>query len=265
MSAHLPGTLAPRLLGNNAAPPRPPGRCDAVALAKLVPPVDHWRLFGDLEGSARFLDIETVGLQLTDPITLVGISDGYFSTVLVRGRDLNRERLWEALAGARLLVTFNGAAFDLPRLRRAFPGLPAWDLPHFDLAILGRRVGLRGGLKAVERALGRERPPELEAVDGAEAVRLWEAYQAGDRAALTQLTHYCRADTEALQALAPRIYQRLLAQAGEVGVGWLPPLWGTRRAQASGSPSAPPSAIAASSVGASAANSSPAARASAHA
>lgn len=200
---------------------RPPQPVEALTLARLLRPSEHWRLYPDLREGARFIDIETLGLAPTDPITLVGISDGYFSTVLVRGRDLTRERLWEALADARLLVTFCGATFDVPRLRAAFPGLPAWDLPHVDLAVLGRRVGLRGGLKAVERQLGRRRPQGLRELAGADAVRLWEAYQAGDRAALTRLTQYCRADTEALQAIAPRIYERLAEQSGESEPGWL--------------------------------------------
>ena len=51
-----------------------------------------------------------------------------------------------------------------PRLRRAFPGLP-WDLPHLDLAVAGRHVGLRGGLKSIERRLGWQRPGELAGLD----------------------------------------------------------------------------------------------------
>lgn len=218
-ASRRPPAAAAALLARRAA--RPPQPEEALTLARLLRPSEHWRLYPDLREGARFIDIETLGLAPTDPITLVGISDGYFSTVLVRGRDLTRERLWEALADARLLVTFCGAMFDLPRLRAAFPGLPAWDLPHLDLAVLGRRVGLRGGLKAVERALGRRRPQGLRELAGVDAIRLWEAYQAGDRAALTRLTQYCRADTEALQAIAPRIYERLAEQSGASEPGWL--------------------------------------------
>lgn len=208
-------------LDGGADPPRRPGRGDAVALARLIRPAEHWRLYPDLVRWARFVDIETLGLAETDPITLVGVSDGFSNTILVRGRDLTRRRVWEAFAGARLLVTFNGTAFDLPRLRRAFPGLAAWELPHLDLAVLGRRVGLSGGLKAVERRLGVRRPADLTEVDGLEAVRLWEAYRAGSPGALAKLTRYCQADTETLRALAAEIYARLEQQSQPRGAGWL--------------------------------------------
>ena len=119
---------------------RAPDQAQAASLARMVTAFEHWRLFPDLRGGARFVDIETGGLDEADPITLVGISDGHHVTVLVRGRDLTRRRLADELVDAKLLVTFNGAAFDLPRLRAAFPGLP-WDLPHFDLARPAARSG----------------------------------------------------------------------------------------------------------------------------
>lgn len=194
----------------------------ALALARLLPPSEHWRLYADLKDRVRFIDIETTGLAPEDLITLVGISDGFTSTVLVRGRDLHRERMAALLDGAGLLVTFNGKSFDLPRLRRAFPGLP-WHLPHFDLAVEGRRLGLGGGLKKVERRLGYTRPRDLRGVDGPGAVRLWRAHCQGDPRALRRLVRYCRADVRALVHLAERIYERLERRHGPEGPGWLPP------------------------------------------
>ncbi|MGE0707268.1 MAG: ribonuclease H-like domain-containing protein [Planctomycetota bacterium] len=208
-------------------PPKTRARCapigleEAVALGRMLRPAEQWRLFPELRDHARYLDIETLGLALEDPITLVGISDGAYTSVLVRGRDLCPLRLAEELAGARMLVTFNGISFDLPRLRRAFPGLP-WDLPHLDLAVAGRAVGLRGGLKAIERRLGWRRPGgEL---DGAEAVRLWQAYLAGDRAALPRLVRYCRADVGTLHSLAEVVVSRLARESRDGAPGWLPPV-----------------------------------------
>ena len=142
------------------------------------------------------------------------MSDGHSTCVLVRDLGLTARALRAALADARLLVTFNGTGFDLPRLRAAFPGLP-WDLPHFDLAIEGRAVGLGGGLKAVENALGVKRPRDLQGVSGLEATRLWRDHQAGDPDAVRRLVRYCRADVEGLVKLAPKIYARLQAAEGE--------------------------------------------------
>lgn len=208
-------------LGSRPQPRRVPGLDDAVALGRFLEPAEQWRLYYELRDSARYLDIETLGLDLEDPITMVGISDGLFTTVLVEGRDLTARRLAEELSGARLLVTFAGAGFDLPRLRRAFPSLP-WSLPHLDLAIAGRHVGLRGGLKAVERALGWRRPPEVTSCNGKEAVRLWHAHQAGERGALLKLIRYCRADVASLPPLAEKIVERLASQeAPSRPHGWL--------------------------------------------
>lgn len=196
-------------------PPAPlPPQIHALALGRLVSPRDHWRLFPELRAEARYIDIETTGLDPADPITVVGVSDGHSTCVLVRGRSLTARALREVLADARLLVTWNGGGFDLPRLRRSFPGLP-WDLPHFDLAVAGRLVGLGGGLKAVERAVGITRPRDSQDVTGLEAARLWQAHVAGDEGALRRLVRYCRADVESLVALAPRLHARLADGRGE--------------------------------------------------
>ena len=90
-----------------------------------------------------------------------------------------------------------------------------------DLAILGRRVNLSGGLKRVERSLGLIRPPELRDLNGLEAVHLWRSYQAGNQSALRTLMRYCRADTEALVRIVPRIVERLSA-VDEATRGWIP-------------------------------------------
>ncbi|MCO5169089.1 MAG: ribonuclease H-like domain-containing protein [Planctomycetes bacterium] len=224
---------APGLLLPSGAHPRPGGGEDpaddegglpplahARALGRLVRRHEHWRLFPELRHAARYIDIETTGLEPNDPITVVGVSDGRSTCVLVRGRGLSARALAGVLADARLLVTFNGTGFDLPRLRAAFPGLP-WDLPHFDLAVEGRQVGLGGGLKAVERALGLARPRELQGVGGLEAARLWRAHQTGDEAALRRLVRYCRADVDGLVALAPRIHDRLARAAADDDPGRL--------------------------------------------
>jgi len=197
-----------------------PDLARALALGRLLRPDEHWRLFGDLRGRARYVDIETTGLEVDAAITLVGISDGRTTRTLVRGVDLTPRRLAQALEGARLLVTFAGRAFDLPRLERAFPHLP-WRLPSFDLAEAGRRVGLRGGLKAIERRLVGERDPDLDGLSGAEAVALWRAHERGCPRALPRLSRYNQADVDALVALAPLVHARLERALGASTPGWL--------------------------------------------
>lgn len=203
----------PLLLGCTARPGQVVRREAAQALARLVAPDDHWRLFPELSGAALYLDIETTGLDEDDAITVVGLSDGRRARALVQGRDLTGRALGRALRQARLLVSWNGLAFDLPRLRRRFPGLP-WDLPHLDLAVCSRRLGLPGALKGAERVLGRRRPAALEGIDGAEAARLWRRHEAGVRGAARLLADYCRQDVVSLVELAPLLQARMQRRFG---------------------------------------------------
>src|SRR4051812_1652638 len=93
-----------------------PPQQDAPAPPRPVRRVGPWRPFPEPSAEARYVDIETTGLAPSDPITLVGVSDGHGTLVLVRGQSLSARALGALLADARLLVTFNGTTFDLPRL-----------------------------------------------------------------------------------------------------------------------------------------------------
>jgi len=140
------------------------------ALARLVPPREHWRLYGHFIEEAAFFDIEADGDQVP---TVVGVMDRDGVATFRRGHTL--DALPERLARSRLWVTFNGGAFDIPVLRRTFEGL-AEPAVHLDLRFLIRRAELRGGLKGVEKALGFHRPPHLEGVRGFDAIRLWREW-----------------------------------------------------------------------------------------
>ena len=91
-----------------------------------------------------------------------------------------------AIADYELVITFNGACFDLPFIKRCFPGI---SLPkgHIDLRFVLKKMGLGGGLKKIEKDTGIIRSDEIEGVDGFEAVRLWQQYQWGDEKALSTL------------------------------------------------------------------------------
>ena len=182
---------------------------DAAFFASALPRAEHWMLFEAFGDSARCLDIETTGLSPRHhDVTMVGIYDGVRYTALIRDQGLSTQAIQDALGGCKLLITYYGAAFDVPFLLANFPGLRC-DMPHFDLCFAGRRVGLRGGLKGVERTLGIARDDSIVEVDGFEAVRLWRAYQRGSSAALEKLIDYNEADTRNLAHIAPIIYERL--------------------------------------------------------
>jgi uncharacterized protein YprB with RNaseH-like and TPR domain len=179
---------------------------DAEALARMLPRAERWRLYAAFAADTGFLDIETDG---TDRITAIGLLDRGGPRVLLAGRDLAE---FEAIAGRwKLLATFNGQAFDVPVLRRAFPG---WTPPlaHVDLCHLWRRLGHAGGLKALELAEGLHRPPGVAGLGGLDAIRLWQAHLDGDGAALRVLAEYNLYDTVHLRTLLDRGYNRMLAR-----------------------------------------------------
>lgn len=158
---------------------------DLHTLAKVVPPREHWRLYGHFPDRACFFDIEADG---DDVPTVVGIMDSAGIETFRRGRNL--QALPERLARSDIWVTFNGAAFDVPVLRRVFETFPTPPV-HIDLRFLVRRTHLKGGLKGVEEALNLHRPPHLKGVRGLDAIHLWRQFHATrDIKALRILTEY---------------------------------------------------------------------------
>ena len=182
---------------------------DARYFANHVHPRDQWRLYEWLRPRAVYLDIETNSFG---QITVVGLYGYGGFTSLVEGDLLTRQRLCDELAQYDLLVTFNGTSFDLPVLLATVQGLPL-DQPHIDLCCLGRQLGYRGGLKAIEMLLGIQRPAELWGMSGADAGRLWNRWRhSRDEEARERLLAYNEADCVNLQPLADMFYCRMAQQ-----------------------------------------------------
>jgi uncharacterized protein len=166
-----------------------------------------WRLFDGFREAAVYLDIETSGgYQGMDEITVIGLFDGLGVQNFVNGRNL--DEFEAAVAQYDLVITFNGTCFDLPFIRRWFPGI---SLPpaHIDLRFLLNRLGYRGGLKKIEKALDISRGHEIEGMNGFDAVRLWRAHMWGDRDALDTLIQYNTADIVNLQPLMELGYRKM--------------------------------------------------------
>jgi uncharacterized protein YprB with RNaseH-like and TPR domain len=180
-----------------------------VFFADRLPNREVWRLYPSFRDDVVFLDIETTGLSRYSAITVVGLARGDRFRALVRGQDLTRQELASELEGAEMIVTFNGASFDLPMLRDhlAPPGL---DLPHLDLRFLARRVGLSGGLKSIERQLDLVRDREFAMMTGQDAVHLWNLWdRRGNGRALDLLLQYNEADVVNLREVADQVCQRM--------------------------------------------------------
>ena len=172
---------------------------------------DHWRAFPDFSAGVGYLDIETTGTGSWSQVTVVGLYDGRRMRTYVAGENL--ADFAEDIQACSVLVTFNGATFDLPFLRRLFPDFPP-DALHIDLRYALARLGLRGGLKSIEQRLGMTRDPDLAGLDGYDAVLLWQAHCAGEPSALDLLCRYNAADVENLATLLRYAYPRLWEQAG---------------------------------------------------
>lgn len=172
-----------------------------------LPRREHWRALREFRGATAYLDIETTGLSMgRDAVTVVGVYDGRRERSFVKGVNLHELPL--ALLRPKVLVTFNGARFDLPFLRRAFPRMRL-DQLHVDLMHSLRRLGFHGGLKSIERQVGIERPEETAGLRGFDAVRLWHAYRRGDATALDLLLEYNMQDVVNLESLADMAYAEL--------------------------------------------------------
>lgn len=176
-----------------------------------IPDNQHWRMYREFKGSVAYIDIETTGLnKQRNDITTIAIYDGEDARALVQGQDLTRERLQEELDRHDLLVTFNGKQFDLPFIKASFPDIRI-EHPHIDLMYSCRKLGLTGGLKAIEKELGIARD-EVDGVDGKDAIRLWKRYQRhDDEAALERLVTYNKKDVENLSPLLSHNYRNLAA------------------------------------------------------
>ena len=172
---------------------------------------EAWRVFSRFAQDCVYLDIETTGLSPgSDDITMVGVYDGDAYKAFIAGDNLGA--LPEYLQRFRLISTFNGAGFDLRFIRAGFPQLALPPI-HIDLRRVTGKLGLTGGLKAIEASLGLQRDLAVRDLSGFDAVILWRRYLRGDRRALDLLVEYNRADVVHLKTILQICYDRLAAEA----------------------------------------------------
>ncbi|MBA4292972.1 exonuclease [bacterium] len=167
---------------------------------------EAWRAWPEFGDKIYYLDIETDGGQSGDSITTVGLYDGKDFVCLVKGQDLGD--FPDVISRAGMLVTFFGQGFDIPMLKKAFPMVP-FDQIHLDLCFALKRVGVRGGLKKIEKQFGIARGDETDGLSGMDAIRLWRQYQRGDDSSLETLIEYNREDVVNLEVLAAITYGKL--------------------------------------------------------
>ena len=176
---------------------------DVAYFASRLPPLEQWRVLAHWFNHASYFDIETSGLEVDSIVTLVCCFHAGQPLRYLAGENL--DDFLELLEQVKLLVSFNGASFDVPRVLDRFH-IPELPCAHVDLRWLCHHAGWRGGLKKIEKALGLRRPADLDGLGGAEAVWLWQAWsERGDEQAKRTLERYCAADTVMLSLLAGRL------------------------------------------------------------
>jgi uncharacterized protein YprB with RNaseH-like and TPR domain len=188
---------------------------------RVFPGLGKWRAFGDFPGRALYLDIETNGGVTGADITVIGTYDGVTAKSFVAG--VNLEAAQEEIEKFPVLVTYNGAQFDMPIVRDRFR-YNFFNHIHVDLRFPLHRLGYRGGLKVIERQLGIARSDATRGLDGFDAVRLWREYERGSKEALDLVIEYNREDIVNLKPLMELVYQRMSEKVLEC--------WGERLAGA---------------------------------
>ncbi len=134
---------------------------DSSFFSKALSLSEQWRLYRFFREEAIFLDIETSGVEKWDDVTVVGLFDGTDTKIMIRGINLDFHALSRELANYKIIVTFNGSSFDIPFIRKRYPGVIP-DIPHVDVRHLCERAGLTGGLKEIEKTLGIKRSRIIE-------------------------------------------------------------------------------------------------------
>ena len=174
--------------------------------AERMPTKEHWRLFPALKDRTAYLDIETTGFAYPCHITTIALYDGAEVRCYVYGQNMNE--FLSDLLHYDLIVTFNGKQFDIPFIEREFE--VELDAIVLDLRFVMRDLGLRGGLKNCEKALGIKRQG-LEDVNGYFAVCLWQKFISQmDSAALETLLAYNSADAVNLERMMVIAYNEKL-------------------------------------------------------
>lgn len=186
---------------------------DSGYFQKLLPQSEMWRLYDFFREDAVFLDIETSGLyRESNEITVFGLYDGISTKTMIRGINFDSNLLKKELEKYKLIVTFNGASFDVPFTEKIYPGMLP-KVPNFDVKFVTKRLGLDGGLKNIEKMLGIKRRDAVERVSGGDAFRLWRMYRAtGDEHYIKLLVEYNEEDIINLKTVAEYCVKKIKEQ-----------------------------------------------------
>jgi uncharacterized protein YprB with RNaseH-like and TPR domain len=118
-----------------------------------------------------YLDIET---DRNGNICVIGIHTEPGGFVQWHGENINTGDIERELQKATTIVTFNGDSFDLPTMKKNLNINLKETCNSRDLFKLKKKLGIKGGLKELEKMFGIAR--KTEGINGYKAVLLWERY-----------------------------------------------------------------------------------------
>jgi len=183
---------------------------DSSYFSKILPKKHHWRLFPEFCDKCIYLDIEISGVD-DGYITCISLFDGYNTMTFVKGFNLDLKHIKKTLSNYKMIITFNGNVFDIPFLKKKqkdlIPDIPCWDLRHSCA-----QLGLKGGLKQIEKLLAIKRPNKIvQDLHGGDPIKLWRTYLAtGDRYYLELLVEYNQEDVINLKTIADKVFPLLI-------------------------------------------------------
>lgn len=181
---------------------------DIAYFVEQLAPEDRWRILTLDPARISYFDIETLGLEAGSPITMIAC--WHRDELRLFFEHENLDDFLDLLDDVRLLVSFNGNSFDVPRVLDTFH-IPRLPCPHLDLRWTCHHRGWRGGLKEITARLGIERPLDLMGIDGLWAVDLWLQWRRTQDVQLREkLARYGGADVLLLLLLADRLTDRSL-------------------------------------------------------
>lgn len=174
---------------------------------KNLPTKQHWRIFPHFLAETAYLDIETTGLnRYKEHITCLTLYHQNIIKTFVYQENL--QDFPQYFSQFKVVITYNGKAFDLPFLEHFFN--QKFPLTHLDLRPFLQVLGYQGGLKSCEKKLGIQRNG-LEEIEGKCAIHLWKEYeQTQNPHALETLLAYNIEDTVNLEQIMKIVYNKNL-------------------------------------------------------
>lgn len=184
---------------------------DSSYFHRILPLSETWRLYEYFRDDCVFLDIEVSSVTKNDSeVIVIGLYDGFDTKLMIRGINLDMINLSKELKNYKLIVTFNGNVFDMPFLRKRYPSLIP-DMPVLDLRTACNRIGLKGGLKDIEKTLGIRRDnPIVGKLCNGDPLKLYKMFKAsGDKYYLDLLVEYNEEDIINLKPIADKACKAL--------------------------------------------------------